>query len=163
MRLFWRDTVELERLWISATVLETVAAEAEAWAPDETGGVLMGYEAEGGLVVTRLVGGGPNAVRSANGFAPDEQFQLAEIGRIYEESGRINTFIGDWHSHPGGSPFYSNLDRHAMRTVSRSETARCPRPLMMILGCQDEWEAVAWRYTPSWWRGMIDAMGIQTF
>ena len=33
--------------------------------------------------------------------------QEQEIGRVYTASGRCTTYVGDWHSHPGGSLYLS--------------------------------------------------------
>lgn len=144
--------------------LNAMAEEAGQLSPDETGGALVGYEAEGGLVVTDLISAGPLAERSPAGFRPDAEYQLREIARLYEASGRIHTYIGDWHSHPDGSPTCSPVDRAALKEVARSLQARCPRPVMIILGEDDEpWEAVAWRYRPGrpWCR--VDALAIESY
>lgn len=153
----------MERLWLPAVAIETMSAEAELWSPMETGGALMGYESEDGLVVTDLVGPGPGAARTPSSFTPDGSFQLAEIGRIYASSGRITTYIGDWHSHPNASPVYSVTDRAALREVADAPASRCDRPLMVILGTAPDWEAIAWRYRPGFWRTEVEAMTIEFY
>jgi len=161
--VFGRSRVAQERLWIPAAALEEMAAAADLWAPQETGGALMGYESEDGLVITHLIDAGPEAQRTATGFSPDPAFQLEAIGHIYARSGRIHTYIGDWHSHPNGSPMHSSTDRAAVREISRSREARCERPLMIIIGEDDGWSAVAWRFEPGLWLGRVAPMAIELY
>jgi len=156
--VFRRKAVAEEHLWLPEAAFEAMVSEAESWAPDETGGVFMGYEADGGVVVTDLIDAGPDALRSPTSFAPDAAFQLEEIGRIYAQSGRVHTYIGDWHTHPEGSSMHSFIDRAAMREVARSREARCTRPLMFILGGDESWSGIAWRYEPGRWWGRVVPM-----
>lgn len=160
VQLFRRRSVRPERLWIPRKVLEQMVLDAARWFPDETGGAFMGYEAEGGLVVTDLIDAGPLAKRSPTSFTPDADFQLADMARIYHESGRIHTYVGDWHSHPDGSPGYSGIDRAALKTIARAPGARCPKPLMVILGLGESWEAIAWCHKPRGLWSHVDAMAI---
>src|SRR3546814_726210 len=73
--------------------------------------------------------------------------QLDQIARHYAASGRRTTYLGDWHSHPGASGgTLSWVDRRVLRLVIATPSARCPRPLMMIIwGSTDEWQLTAWR------------------
>lgn len=89
--------------------------------------------------------------------------QLAEIARLYAGSGRLNTYIGDWHSHPTGSPAYSRVDAAAMKTVASSVESRCAFPLMLILGGKDRWELIAWRYRARPWWAPVTAMRIRQY
>jgi integrative and conjugative element protein (TIGR02256 family) len=150
-------------LWLPTTAVETMIAEAERWEPHETGGALVGYEIKGGLVITDVVDAGPEAVRETSAFTPDADYQLSDIGRLYTSSGRLNTFIGDWHTHPGGSLAYSRVDLGAMKTVAHSAESRCAFPLMLILGGKDHWELIAWRYRarPRW--APVAAMRIRQY
>lgn len=163
MRLFRDRGVTGEVLWLPELIVAELIAEANAWYPVETGGVLLGYESEDGLVVTDHVDAGPNAVRSRLSFAADAEYQLEEIARIYERSGRIHIYVGDWHSHPESSPTYSITDRAALREVSGSTLGRCERPLMLILGGSDPWMAVAWRYRRSRWWDQVERMRIRHY
>lgn len=162
MSLFGRRRIAGE-IWVPSWAMNTMIAEAERWEPHETGGALVGYEIEDGAVITDLVDAGPAAVREAAAFRPDADHQLNEIGRLYTASGRLNTYIGDWHTHPDGSPEYSRIDLRAMKTVSRSAESRCAFPLMLILGGKDRWELIAWRYQAQPWWAPVTAMRIRQY
>jgi integrative and conjugative element protein (TIGR02256 family) len=121
---------------------------AKAAAPDETGGVLVGYDAGNGLVVEAITGPGPNATHKPHAFEPDHEHQEKEIARIYACSGRRHTYLGDWHSHPGGGVDLSSQDRRTLRAISRHKPARMPEPLMVIVSGIDDWTVAAWRCRP---------------
>jgi integrative and conjugative element protein (TIGR02256 family) len=123
-------------------------AEAETWAPLETGGALLGYwaAATNGPVVTHFVGPGPRASHSPNRFEPDYDYQNAEIARRYSASGRRLHYLGDWHSHPDGSGYLSDKDRATFLTIAQSKEARAARPIMVVLAGKDRWAISAWQF-----------------
>jgi integrative and conjugative element protein (TIGR02256 family) len=137
------------RVVLPRTVLAEMSREAKCRQPDESGGVLMGYpdRADHDLImVIAQIGPGPNALHRRRRFEPDADWQRDEVARCYEQSGRIATYLGDWHSHPGGSARPSRLDRKTARSISRSDEARLPRPLMVILGGSEDLTPRAYRY-----------------
>jgi len=137
------------QILLAEAVLAGMEEEAGRHAPDESGGVLLGYAGrDDPRVVTVLfqVGPGPDAVHLPHRFEPDGPWQEREIAAISERSGGVATYLGDWHSHPGGSGRPSGLDRSTARQIARTSEARCPHPLMVILaGGQDNWEIAAHR------------------
>lgn len=125
-----------------------MVAESDDRAPDETGGILLGYEvaSEFALVVTDLVGAGPAASYSVSEFVPDGRWQESEIARIYRASGRRTTYLGDWHSHPDGFLNPSRRDHRTARAIARHPPARVRRPLMLIGAREDgAWRVAAFR------------------
>ena len=90
--------------WLSVTALNAMSKEAELKSPLETGGVLIGYPAPiaNGVVILKAVGPGPNAIHEPCAFTPDNEFHKEFIASVYKHSGRRLSYLGDWHSHPGG-------------------------------------------------------------
>jgi integrative and conjugative element protein (TIGR02256 family) len=119
--------------------------EAQRMFPKETGGVLMGYQAASEMVVTSVIGPGPNAVHGGYAFVPDYNYQEEEIARVYEESGRNAVYLGDWHTHPDGLDRLSEADRRTLKIISDHKQARINRPVMVILWGRGEWSFAAWR------------------
>ena len=137
------------RVVLPRAVLAEMSREAQRSHPDESGGVLMGYtdRTDQNLIsVTSQIGPGPNAMHRPHRFEPDADWQRDEVARCYEQSGRIATYLGDWHSHPGGSARPSRLDRKTARSIARSPEARLPNPLMVILAGSEAWAPQAYRY-----------------
>lgn len=127
-------------VWLSLINRDALILEATRTAPRETGGVVMGYRAGGAIVITHVIGPGPRAQHGPHDFLPDHEYHEEEIGRIYKATYRRATYLGDWHTHPGGTSTLSLLDRRTMRRIARSPEARCPDPLMIILSGGDPWQ-----------------------
>jgi len=137
---------------LSASAVEPILEEADRAAPDETGGMLLGYIAPDSdpehVVIETVIGPGPSAKHSRHRFEPDAEWQQEQMADIYAGSGRTTTYLGDWHTHPGGVPVPSQRDRKTARRIARRKSARAPRPLILILGSNedDEWSAVTYRW-----------------
>lgn len=132
--------------WVDKRLLDLMIAESDCWYPKETGGILMGYLCDQDVVVTDVIGPGPKAVHRRYSFTPDAKWQGDEIAKIYEESGRVTTYLGDWHSHPHGTPGLSVKDLVTLFRVAIHKPARAPRPIMGILHNNPQWELVVWRF-----------------
>ncbi len=106
--------------------------------PAETGGIVMGYwVSDHEVVITAATSAGPRAQHRENGYDPDVEHDAAEIARIYAVSGRLHTYLGDWHSHPGSRPGLSRRDRRTLRAIASDAGARAPTPLMVIVASTD--------------------------
>jgi integrative and conjugative element protein (TIGR02256 family) len=141
-------------VWVSEAVLEAMEKEAREKSPMETGGVLIGYWADdsGEVVITHATGPGPEAVHRLDEFIPDAPFQRNEVARIYRDSGRLHTYLGDWHTHPRGSLRLSRRDVRTLASIGATPAARATAPLMGILaGEVPLWELAIWRYTRRRW------------
>lgn len=137
-------------VWIPDEVALSLEREAVRKFPSETGGVLLGFvdpDDIGAIQVLSDVGPGPNAVHLAHRFEPDSGWQAEKIAAEYRHSGRIATYLGDWHSHPLGGARPSRLDRKTARAIARCRSARITNPLMLLLaGGPDAWHLAAYRY-----------------
>jgi integrative and conjugative element protein (TIGR02256 family) len=121
--------------------------EFQRIAPKETGGVIMGYRLKETFYITDIVGPGEKAIHQHSSFSPDINFHETEIARIYKESGRIHTYLGDWHTHPNNKAYLSERDKKTLRNISSYKPSRLPEPLMIILGSMP-FELKAWLYKP---------------
>jgi integrative and conjugative element protein (TIGR02256 family) len=156
--------------WLKQSVYACIAKEAATRAPLETGGVLLGYCSQDGddAVITHSIGPGPHAVHERFGFTPDQEFHIAEIARMYTTSGRRLAYLGDWHTHPGGSARLSPRDLKTLKSIAMHKHARAPRPIMLVLAPGPHWEPSAWRATitrsPAWHRSIdIEALRVHLF
>lgn len=129
----------MANIWISQCFINEIIHEIEAFAPIETGGTFFGYFADNGdIVVTDLIDAGPDAKRSRYSFEPDQEYQLAEIKRLFILSGGKTTYLGDWHSHPNSSPVLSRKDEKTLLNIALSTQAQCPNPIMVVVGSHPE-------------------------
>jgi integrative and conjugative element protein (TIGR02256 family) len=101
--------------------------------PFEVGGWLLGYwtASENALVVTHATPpasrGWPWGVR-ITGEGHRDKFEAAWAA----SEGHV-TFLGDWHTHPGGPATPSMRDMHAMTKLATDEDYGSPRPLIAIV------------------------------
>ncbi len=131
-------------VWIAASAFALVATEAARYPGSETGGMLLGYWQDNDAVVDCASGPGPAAQRGRTWFRPDQDWHTEYLARIYAASGRTITYLGDWHTHPGGSAKPSRTDRKTMRAVRREPAARQSRPLMAIVAPGSDSPPVLW-------------------
>lgn len=132
---------------IPSELLSACEEEASTHFPLESGGTFMGYISGDRAYIEAVIPPGPKAYRGHRGFAPDQEWQLAEIAALYERSGKTLTYLGDWHSHPNASSgTLSFKDRMILRRIMRTADARCSQPIMSILwGYPTSWSFSTWR------------------
>jgi integrative and conjugative element protein (TIGR02256 family) len=132
-------------VWISAKLLSSLAEEAEKHAPNETGGVLMGYWADPSSLVIRVcLGPGPAAIHEKYRFVPDHEYHVTEVENIFRQSNGSCTYLGDWHSHPEGAPLLSQKDRRTLKFIATDAKARAPAPIMLLVAGGPVWNPVVW-------------------
>jgi integrative and conjugative element protein (TIGR02256 family) len=151
------------QVWLDAALWRGMADAAFLHAPmahsgRETGGVLLGWRDAHNVVVEHVVGAGPAARHGRASFQPDASWQQARVAQLYEQSGRRLSYLGDWHTHPGGKPIPSRRDDRTLQHIASAAEARCPDPIMVIMGdggaVRDRrWAARAFVLRdPTWWR-----------
>jgi integrative and conjugative element protein (TIGR02256 family) len=136
--------------WLSKAVCDQMITEADRGFPNETGGVLIGYWAipSQEVVVTAAIGPGSRALHEKDRFIPDPEHQESEIARHYQDSGRLHTYLGDWHTHPHSRAHMSRLDRRTLEIIACHPAARAPIPIMAILAGGTPWVLRLWRGSP---------------
>jgi integrative and conjugative element protein (TIGR02256 family) len=136
--------------WLHKAAEEGLLIQADQHAPNETGGLLLGYRhTPNEIVITETIGPGPAAVHRRIGFNPDTEWQARELSRRYAEAERRIHYLGDWHTHPGGKTSMSRIDRQTLGVIARYPDARCPRPVMAVLAGGDPWTLAIHQLAPS--------------
>jgi integrative and conjugative element protein (TIGR02256 family) len=74
----------------------------------ETGGILLGHDSDGAPRVTVAGGPGPKALREPLRFSRDLDHAERLAEHAWLESQAV--WLGEWHTHPGGSPVPSDID-----------------------------------------------------
>ena len=145
--------------WVSQQVIDSLIIEANRGLSNETGGILWGYwnETYTEVVIKNTVGPGPKALHSRYGFVPDYSFHNEVIQSLYEQSNRLETYLGDWHSHPDGGCCLSFKDKKTLHNIASYTAARAPKPIMAIIAGKESWRVKIWSYSkhpmlPFWLR-----------
>jgi integrative and conjugative element protein (TIGR02256 family) len=144
-----------EFVWLPVSLLSALADEAQLHEPEETGGILVGHytmaksNGKRDAVITDVIGPGPEATRSRVSFEPDSAWQASELARIYAERDRRVSYLGDWHTHPTAQPNPSVRDLKTLEAIAAYSPARCPEPIMAILGKEapgQNWEVAVYQH-----------------
>jgi integrative and conjugative element protein (TIGR02256 family) len=99
----------------------------------ETGGILIGEYLDGGQTVR---------ITEVTGMPEDSQFGRAWFKRgqqglvsLLRDRWAIGQhYVGEWHSHPGGSAEPSHSDIAAMRKIAQDPLYRCNAPILLVVG-----------------------------
>jgi integrative and conjugative element protein (TIGR02256 family) len=133
----------LPALFVHAEVLARFARlPARPW---EVGGWLLGWWADSrsSLFVTHAT---PPASRGTPfGVTISGKGHRPYFDAAWEASGGTVTFLGDWHTHPGGPPLPSGRDRLAAQSLAEDVDFQTPEPLIAIVGTA-RWP---WARTPA--------------
>lgn len=143
--------------WISKRGIELMQAEANRCYPLETGGVLAGYLADNGeIVIHAAFGPGPQAKHKRYRFEPHHEWQCQQLNKLYEESGGVHVYVGDWHTHPDASGSMSLLDQFTLRSIAKHPNTRLATPLMIIgSGASMDWSWMCHQYAGNRLLGLI--------
>lgn len=128
------------RLWLAHTAVHTIQNLANEKYPNETGGMLLGYETNGDVVVANVIGPGGRAKHRCNSFVPDSEFQQLVLEALFRKTDGRETYLGDWHTHPNGPCNPSTTDKKTLAHIARTAASRTAHPVMVILGGKpDNW------------------------
>jgi integrative and conjugative element protein (TIGR02256 family) len=147
-----------------------MSVEATLFSPLEVGGVLMGRWIAGQPRVTSVIGPGPKASHSSHGFIPDYDFQETAIARKFRSSSGEETYLGDWHTHPGANrAVLSRQDRQTLSKIARDSASQTTTPVMIILiGGPELWAPASFigslsKVFPNWAPARVRPVETQTW
>lgn len=124
-----------------------MVGEADIKEPFETGGILAGYWANAHeVVISAASGPGPNSMHLSHRFKPDSEYQEVWISNRYAQTRGVETYLGDWHTHPGATAAIPSwTDRVTARRIASAPEARASNPVILILtGTAVSWKPAAW-------------------
>lgn len=140
-----------ETLWVARKCHTEMLRLAHQHYPFETGGMLLGYQADDGQTVVRaIIGPGPKARRGRFRFRPDAEYQQEKLEAHFRRTNGQETYLGDWHTHPRGLAALSRLDKRTLAHIAKTPSSLTTRPVMMVLaGGRREWKTIGARFVTS--------------
>jgi len=131
----------LATVWLPNAIHDEMLTSADEFAPYETGGVFIGYVTDADIVIAKMIGPGPKAIHRRDSYSPDQEFQLDKIAKHFEDSFGMETYLGDWHTHPAGGTALSIKDKRTLTRVALTPSSQNSEFIMSILGCSTHsWE-----------------------
>lgn len=121
----------MTRVIIDTELAKAVVAHCRREAPNETGGILVGYRCDTAVHVTGFIGPGPRAKRTRASFVRDGEFAQRMLDDIVARTGGASNYLGEWHSHPAPvEP--SGRDEKSIRWVAANAAYDCLDPLLVV-------------------------------
>lgn len=123
------------RVLLSSAACAAIREAGAASFPRETAGPLFGQyigPTPNGALDTALVLEAPVAVRASalTTCESDGEVMVAMGAERWPDS----YFLGEWHTHPDAAPDPSSVDIERVTSLAASPTAKCPEPVMVIMG-----------------------------
>jgi integrative and conjugative element protein (TIGR02256 family) len=129
----------VEWIRIDAATATFMMTSSSAYAPNETGGALIGYVEGAGLHIVVATPPGPGAQHHPTLFMRDGSFSQKLLDEAFAASNGRHDYVGEWHSHPF-SQGPSAKDRASMRRIASRSAYKSLHPVMIL--CR--------RYRRSW-------------
>lgn len=121
-------------LRIPQAVIDRMIACCLASHPLETGGILVGRHISGGECADVVAASGPplDSKQAPTWFIRGTRHLQRWLNLLWKM--REQHYLGEWHYHPSASPCPSGQDMEQIRKVAKNMKARCPEPLLIIIG-----------------------------
>lgn len=119
---------------ISQAVVDRMISCCLASHPLETGGILVGRYISGGDCADVVTASGPpvDSKRGATWFIRGTRHLQRWLNHLWRE--REQHYLGEWHYHPSACSQPSGQDKDQIRKIAKNMKARCPEPLLIIIG-----------------------------
>jgi len=100
----------------------------------EAGGVIFGRELidTDNLIINNMTEPYEHDKRSRFSFRRKDTGHIEYYKRIYDESGGIIKYVGEWHTHPEKIPKYSILDKREWMKILKEKPAIPPLYFIII-------------------------------
>lgn len=132
----WRSEAGNYTVLLTDDFLETAVTLARKTFPREVGASLVGSYSDDGTQAT-VTGVAPLSSDSRGSrfrFQRGVQGLRKYFSRLFRLSQGTVHYVGEWHSHPGGSPTPSRTDDINMQEIADDPRALCPECILVILG-----------------------------
>jgi integrative and conjugative element protein (TIGR02256 family) len=120
---------------IAASAEADLRRYAEAKVDRETGGALIGSEAEGGhVVVLEVTDAGPKAQETRTRFLYDPDHVNAWLADAAQRLGSRGAYVGEWHTHLERDPQPSARDVASLSAIAEEPQYLSDEPVLLIGG-----------------------------
>lgn len=119
---------------IPQAVVDQMIAYCLASHPLETGGILVGKYISYGDCADVVTASCPphDSKRGSTWFIRGTRNLQRWLDLLWKK--REQHYLGEWHYHPSAGSQPSRQDKEQIRKIARNMKARCPEPLLIIIG-----------------------------
>lgn len=113
--------------------IDAMVQQRELAGRRETGGILIGlYLKDRSIASIEETRG----TRTSRGWFARFRRGIGSLQQYLDEQwdSHRRYYVGEWHSHPAGSPIPSAQDDRQMQKIAADDRYQCPEPIMVIVG-----------------------------
>ena len=92
--------------------------QAKCQSRSESGGILVGAYRGPHLEISSFTAPGPKDLRQPYSFVKQDTSHQRSATKVWKRSGGKDTYVGEWHTHPFGSPEPSMIDKQGWRDIT---------------------------------------------
>jgi integrative and conjugative element protein (TIGR02256 family) len=117
-------------------VCRALAASAKKYnSQPEAGGIFLGTYRGNDIEVVGRTMPGPDDTRTFFSFLREDPTHQTAATEAWKISGRTQTFVGEWHTHPVGGVEPSSIDIATWKRIARDQR----RPMVFALAAPGGW------------------------
>ena len=134
--LKWRSTCGRYTVLISPSCIEKLIHVSKQEYPNEIGTSLIGRYSEDGFdaIILDITPITSDSKRSGYSLIRGIKGLQLFFSSLRKSSGGQNYYVGEWHSHPDGSPVPSNIDDSTQHEIATDKRVHCPESILVIVG-----------------------------
>lgn len=119
---------------IQAELMERISEAGRLHYPNEYGGLLIGHYSEDNQIVYLNDTVLPKKFKASPVSFERASDGMANILEEYFRQEPPQVYVGEWHTHPNGSPTPSMTDVRAFETIVKHPDVNIKNPVMLIMG-----------------------------
>jgi proteasome lid subunit RPN8/RPN11 len=134
--LTWRSTCGQYTVRVTKRAYWSVVKLATQHSPNEVGTSLVGSYSDDGYraIVHSIAPLSSDSQGSPTAFFRGVRGLREFFGTLVARFRGHRHYIGEWHSHPGGSPASSSTDDHNQAAIASDKATDCPESILLIIG-----------------------------
>lgn len=154
----WVSSCGRYTVTISDACLRDMLSLAQQHTPDEVGTSLLGTYSTDGFCAS-VLGSAPLTSDSRGGrftFSRGIDGLTRFFLNLFKRTRGRKHYVGEWHSHPGGSVVPSRTDNRNQSAIAKDKKTNCPECILIIVGGDYTSQASLGVYVYSRKEGRID-------
>lgn len=114
--------------------------------PNETGGILIGQYADDVTAeIVAIIGPSDDSKGWRTIFTRGTR-GINKLLKEYWEQGLY--YLGEWHFHPNGISYPSDIDTNTMKSIANNSKYSCPEPILIIVsGTRNSYQQKSYLYS----------------
>lgn len=142
---FYSDEVSI-RITVNKESINRMYQLCNESYPNETGGILIGQYADDVTAeIVAIIGPSNDSKGWRTKFTRGTK-GINKLLKEYWEQGLY--YLGEWHFHPNGISYPSDIDTNTMKSIANNPKYNCPEPILIIVsGTRNSYQQKSYLYS----------------